>query len=97
MPGHSASASPRAWRPASGRAPSFALRDGEPYMAFGTPRPPREGRFPTATVDELARPGHDLAHRDGWSHGRVSAAAKDRPILKAAANPRHMQGYAIGR
>jgi gamma-glutamyltranspeptidase/glutathione hydrolase len=35
--------------------------------------------------------------RDYWSLGRVTAAAKDGPILKAAANPRHMQGYAIGR
>jgi hypothetical protein len=28
---------------------------------------------------------------------QVSAAAKGGPLLKAAANPRHMQGYAIGR
>ena len=27
----------------------------------------------------------------------VSGAAKNGPIPKAAANPRHMQGYAIGR
>ena len=32
-----------------------------------------------------------------WSEGRLSAAAKDGEILKAAANPRGMQGYAIGR
>jgi gamma-glutamyltranspeptidase / glutathione hydrolase len=56
-----------------------------------------ESRFPKATVDELARRGHDVELRDPWSLGRVSAAAKDGPILKAAANPRHMQGYAIGR
>ena len=43
----------------------------------------------------VPRAGVEL--RDGWSLGRVSAAAKDGPILKAAANPRHMQGYAIGR
>ena len=58
---------------------------------------PLEGRFPRATVDELRRRGHDVELRDDWSLGRVSAAAKDGPLLKAAANPRHMQGYAIGR
>ena len=102
--GHSASASLSASlapgkRPRTTLSPSFALRDGEPYMAFGT-RPGHlavETRFPKAVVDELARRGHDLEHRDGWSLGRVSAAAKGGPLLKAAANPRHMQGYAIGR
>jgi hypothetical protein len=36
-------------------------------MAFGT-RPGHlavETRFPKAVVDELARRGHDLEHRDG--------------------------------
>jgi gamma-glutamyltranspeptidase/glutathione hydrolase len=56
-----------------------------------------EGRFPAATVAELRRRGHEVELRDDWSLGRVSAAAKDGPILKAAANPRYMQGYAIGR
>ena len=133
-------------RPRTTLSPSFALRDGEPYMAFGTPggdqqdqwslhmflrhvhfgmnlqaaidapafhtehapssffpreaRPGHlalEGRFPKATVDELRKRGHAVEIRDDWSLGRVSAAAKDGPLLKAAANPRHMQGYAIGR
>ena len=52
-------------------------------------------RAPPST--SLRRRGHDIELRDGWSLGRVSAAAKDGPLLKAAANPRHMQGYAIGR
>ena len=34
---------------------------------------------------------------DNWSLGRMTAASKDKEILKAAANPRFMQGYAIGR
>jgi gamma-glutamyltranspeptidase/glutathione hydrolase len=133
-------------RPRTTLSPSLALRDGEPYMVFGTPGGdqqdqwslhvflrhvhfgmnlqeaidapafhtehapssfyPRgarlghlalEGRFPKATVDELRRRGHGVELRDDWSLGRVSAAAKDGPLLKAAANPRHMQGYAIGR
>ena len=124
----------------------MALRDGKPYMAFGTPggdqqdqwsinvflrhvhagydlqaaidapefhtthflssfhprecRPGRvlmEGRFPEATVDELRRRGHDVELEDDWSVGRVTAAARDGDLLKAAANPRFMQGYAVGR
>jgi gamma-glutamyltranspeptidase/glutathione hydrolase len=133
-------------RPRTTLSPSLALRDGEPYMVFGTPGGdqqdqwslhvflrhvhfgmnlqqaidapafhtehapssfyPREarlghlaveGRFPRATLDELRRRGHDVELRDDWSLGRVTAAARDGAILKAAANPRHMQGYAIGR
>jgi gamma-glutamyltranspeptidase/glutathione hydrolase len=133
-------------RPRTTLSTSLALRDGEPYMVFGTPggdqqdqwalhaflrhvhfgmnlqeaidapafhtehapssfypreaRPGHlavEARFPKATLDELARRGHEIELRDDWSLGRVSAAAKDGPLLKAAANPRYMQGYAIGR
>jgi gamma-glutamyltranspeptidase/glutathione hydrolase len=133
-------------RPRTTLTPSFALRDGEAYMPFGTPGGdqqdqwslqfflhhvhhgmnlqesidcpafhsehfpssfyPRgskpgyvavEGRFPKATIDELKRRGHDVAIGGDWSEGRLSAAAKDGPLLKAAANPRGMQGYAIGR
>jgi gamma-glutamyltranspeptidase/glutathione hydrolase len=56
-----------------------------------------EGRFPKAIQGELARRGHDLEVSEDWSLGRVVACAKDGPVLKAAANPRHMQNYAIGR
>lgn len=70
---------------------SFYPRDARPgHLAV-------EARFPRATLDELRRRGHDVEVRDGWSLGRVCAAAKDGPILKAAANPRLMQNYAIGR
>ena len=32
-----------------------------------------------------------------WSLGRISAVARDRGFLYAGANPRGMQGYAVGR
>ncbi len=56
-----------------------------------------EARFPKATVEELKRRGHRVTEVDPWSQGRVSAARKDGELLRAAANPRLMQGYAIGR
>jgi gamma-glutamyltranspeptidase/glutathione hydrolase len=133
-------------RPRTTLSPSLALRDGKPYLAFGTPGGdqqdqwtlhyflrhvhfghnlqeaidapgfhtdhlassfyPRgcklghlaaEGRFPDATLQELARRGHDLDVTDDWSLGRATGAAKDGRLLKAGANPRFMQGYAVGR
>ncbi len=56
-----------------------------------------EGRFPQETVEALARRGHDVQVGEDWSEGRLTAAAKDGDMLKAAANPRGMQGYAVGR
>jgi gamma-glutamyltranspeptidase/glutathione hydrolase len=57
-----------------------------------------EDRFPAATLEELRRRGHRLEVSDAWSLGRVSAVARDADgALKAAANPRFMQGYAIAR
>jgi gamma-glutamyltranspeptidase/glutathione hydrolase len=60
-----------------------------------------EGQMPPATVAELRRRGHEVAVGEEWSEGRLSACAIERTpegdILKAAANPRGMQGYAIGR
>ena len=133
-------------RPRTTLSPSLALKDGLPYMVFGTPGGdqqdqwslhlflrhvhfglnlqeaidapgfstahfpnsfyPREtdighlaieGRFPKETVDELMNKGHKVIIDDDWSLGRMTAASKDKEILKAAANPRFMQGYAIGR
>jgi gamma-glutamyltranspeptidase/glutathione hydrolase len=46
---------------------------------------------------ELWRRGHRLEVCEDWSLGRMTAACRDGEILKAAANPRFMQGYAIGR
>lgn len=60
-----------------------------------------EGRMPQATVDALKARGHDVTVGDLWSEGRLTAAAIERgpdgTVYKAAANPRGMQGYAVGR
>ncbi len=59
-----------------------------------------EDRVPADVVAELRRRGHDVDLRPGWSLGRLSALADDRQsagLLRAAANPRLAQGYAVGR
>lgn len=134
-------------RPRTTLSVNLVLREGRPYMVFGTPggdyqdqwslavflrhavhglnlqeaidHPafqtdhmpssfwPRtadlgslavESRFPEATIAELKRRGHRVEVREPWSLGRVSAAAREPDgLLKAAANPRFMQGYAIAR
>ncbi len=133
-------------RPRTTLSPSFALREGEAYMPFGTPggdgqdqwtvifflrhtlhgmnlqeaidaptfqthhfpssffprqaEPGRlvlEGRFSQATINALADKGHKVEVSGPWTQGRISACAKDGELLKAAANPRLMQGYAVGR
>jgi len=58
-----------------------------------------EGRLPEATRAELARRGHRLVVGGDWSLGRLSAVRHDPStgLLYAAANPRGMQGYAVGR
>jgi gamma-glutamyltranspeptidase/glutathione hydrolase len=58
-----------------------------------------ESRIPDSVVAELARRGHVVEVTDGWSLGRLSAVGPD-PLtgfLRAAANPRGGQGYAVGR
>lgn len=57
-----------------------------------------EARFASTVIDELRARGHDVEITDEWSLGRVSAAARGTDgVLRAAANPRGMQGYAVGR
>ena len=57
-----------------------------------------EGRLPGSTVAELRRRGHELVVADGWSLGRMSAVSHSADgFLRAGANPRGMQGYAVGR
>ena len=56
-----------------------------------------EGRFPKETVEALRRRGHGVTVGEPWSMGRMCACAKDGRLLKAGANPRNMQGYAVGR
>jgi gamma-glutamyltranspeptidase / glutathione hydrolase len=133
-------------RPRTTLTPSLALRDREPYMAFGTPggdqqdqwsllfflnhltfgmnlqqaidfpsfhsahmpssfyprqAQPRvldvESRVGPGVIEELRRRGHLVNVRPAWSLGRVSAVARSNGVLYAAANPRGMQGYAVGR
>jgi gamma-glutamyltranspeptidase/glutathione hydrolase len=133
-------------RPRTTLTPSLALRDREPYLAFGTPggdqqdqwsllfflnhlhfgmnlqqaidfpsfhsahmpssfyprqAQPRvldvESRADPAVLEDLRRRGHLVNVRPAWSLGRVSAVARRDGVLYAAANPRGMQGYAVGR
>ncbi|MET7454614.1 gamma-glutamyltransferase [Streptomyces sp. NPDC005574] len=58
-----------------------------------------ESRTDPAVVTELRRRGHDVTVGAAWSEGRLCAVARDPEtgILSAAANPRGMQGYAVGR
>lgn len=56
-----------------------------------------EERFGAGVLDELERRGHRLAVADGWSLGRLCAASHANGLIKAAATPRHMEAYAIGR
>ncbi len=133
-------------RPRTTLTPGFALRDGEPYLAFGTPggdqqdqwalifllnhvhfgmnlqqaidspsfhsahmpssfyprqAQPRvvdvESRVGPDVIAELRRRGHLVNVRPPWSLGRMSAVARLGGVLYAAASPRGMQGYAIGR
>jgi gamma-glutamyltranspeptidase/glutathione hydrolase len=46
----------------------------------------------------LRRRGHQVTEVDGWSLGRLSAVSRSPDgFLRAAANPRGAQGYAVGR
>ncbi|MEU5701417.1 gamma-glutamyltransferase family protein [Streptomyces aurantiacus] len=58
-----------------------------------------ESRTDLGVVEELRRRGHDVQVGDAWSEGRLCAVARDprTGVLSAAANPRGMQGYAVGR
>ncbi|HLZ82563.1 MAG TPA: gamma-glutamyltransferase, partial [Caulobacteraceae bacterium] len=57
-----------------------------------------EGRFPQSTVDDLRRRGHRVRVEGPWSEGRLSACAREASgMVRAGANPRGMQGYAIAR
>ena len=58
-----------------------------------------EGRLAPEVVAGLRERGHDVTVTGDWSQGRVSAAGvdPDTGFLKAAANARGMQGYAVGR
>jgi gamma-glutamyltranspeptidase / glutathione hydrolase len=71
---------------------SFYPRQAEPRSLA------LEARFGAAVEEDLRARGHEVVVTDAWSLGRVSAAGRDPDgTLKAAANPRGMQGYAAGR
>ncbi|MES2537587.1 MAG: gamma-glutamyltransferase family protein [Pseudomonadota bacterium] len=138
-------------RPSTTLSPCMALRDGRPYMAFGTPggdqqdqwtvafflrhvvhgmnlqeaidapawhidhfpssfwprtvvqnRVTVESRFGEAAIAALRAAGHEVKVGEPWSEGRISACTQERDasgrlVLRAAANARGMQGYAVGR
>jgi gamma-glutamyltranspeptidase / glutathione hydrolase len=133
-------------RPRTTLSPGLALRDGKPWLAWGTPGGdqqeqwafhvflrhvdrglnlqeaidapefhtdhlissfhPRglarrslalEGRFDPEVVEGLRGRGHDVTMWPDWSAGRVTAVQNEAGQLRAAANPRGMQGYAAGR
>jgi gamma-glutamyltranspeptidase/glutathione hydrolase len=133
-------------RPRTTLSPSFALRGGKPWMAFGTPggeqqdqwsltfflrmvhhnmgiqeaidapsfhtehwpssfwprvaRPGKvvlEGRYSDAVMYELKARDHRAEKGEEWSEGRLSAARVENGQMRAGANPRGMQGYAVGR
>ncbi|MEU2063190.1 gamma-glutamyltransferase [Streptomyces sp. NPDC013455] len=58
-----------------------------------------ESRTAPGVIEELRRRGHDVTVGPAWSEGRLCVVARDPEtgLLSAAANPRGMQGYAVGR
>jgi gamma-glutamyltranspeptidase / glutathione hydrolase len=56
-----------------------------------------ESRAGAEVIADLRRRGHDVHVQPPWSLGRISAVARRNGLLYAAANPRGMQGYAVGR
>ena len=57
-----------------------------------------EANFSADVLDALRRKGHKLTVAPEWTVGRLTAARRDADgLLRAAATPRLMQAYAIGR
>lgn len=58
-----------------------------------------EERVGAEVVADLEARGHAVVRSGPWSLGRLSAVSRDPEtgVLRAAANPRGMQGYAAGR
>jgi gamma-glutamyltranspeptidase/glutathione hydrolase len=137
-------------RPRSTLSPTLVMRDGQPWLACGTPGGdqqdqwqlaflldvlfadragtlnlqdaidapafhsthfpssfyPRtafpgqlvvESRLDEDVVAALRRRGHEVIVSGPWSLGRLSAVAREGTTLRAAANARGAQGYAVGR
>jgi gamma-glutamyltranspeptidase/glutathione hydrolase len=57
-----------------------------------------EGRFAASVLADLKARGHDASMGEDWSEGRLSGARLEPDgQMFAGANPRGMQGYAVGR
>ena len=134
-------------RPRTTLSPALVLRDGKPWMAFGTPggeqqdqwqaimlarmvdhrlgiqqaidlpsfhsehwissfwprgaKPGKlvlEGRYDPQVLAALSARGHAVEMGGEWSEGRLTGARlEDDGQIFAGANPRGMQGYAVGR
>jgi gamma-glutamyltranspeptidase/glutathione hydrolase len=58
-----------------------------------------EDRLPERVRDELRARGHHVVEQGPWTLGRMCAVAREPAtgLLSAGANPRGMQGYAVGR
>jgi gamma-glutamyltranspeptidase/glutathione hydrolase len=71
---------------------SFFPREAEPRSVS------IESRAGPEVVEELRRRGHEVNVTEPWSLGRLSAVSRAPDgTLRAGANPRGMQGYAVGR
>ncbi len=70
---------------------SFYPRDAKPGVMQV------EGRLAKETIDELRRRGHIVEVMPEWSLGRMSAVSQRDGIIRAGANPRGQQGYAVAR
>jgi gamma-glutamyltranspeptidase/glutathione hydrolase len=58
-----------------------------------------EDRFSAATLAELARRGHEIVPTAPWTLGRMCAVGRDPETgrVRAGADPRGAQAYAVGR
>lgn len=56
-----------------------------------------ESRLGEETLAALQERGHALVDAGEWALGRMSAVSWDGEFVRGAANPRGMQGYAVGR
>jgi gamma-glutamyltranspeptidase/glutathione hydrolase len=57
-----------------------------------------ESNIGAEVLEDLRRRGHKVTVADPWSVGRLTAARRDADgLMRAAATPRLMQAYAVGR
>ena len=57
-----------------------------------------ERNIGASVLDDLRNRGPEVVEADPWTIGRLTAARRDPDgLLRAAATPRLMQAYAVGR